>query len=238
MHQAPRAARRWGDKMAPDAGEEGRLESADLRAPLRQAIGKREQIASRLADQKAAAERAQQHLDAATVALASLKDRVTAGSSLAADQLAAQLRSGIVEVEAIETPDPPAFDQARRAVEVAQRARDQLNREAEATGRELQQQQHRVGAAVLDVVRGEILAIGRAVAALDHAADELRSNLAQAGRITANLATRYGWRTAGIFTTTPREAMHYTPPAQPPAATVDWQSFIGRLFDDAAAELE
>jgi len=224
-----------------DAGEEEWLASADLRAPLRQAIAKREQIASRLADQKAAAERARQHLDAARSALAILEDAETAGSRLAADQLAAQLRSGTVETVASADPDPTTstrLDQGRRAADVAQAAVDQLTGEAEATARELQQARGGVGAAVLDVLRGEILAIGRQVAALDHQAATLRANLERAGIVTANLAVRNNWRAARIITSSTLAAMHPAPPARPLAPMVDWQSFIGRLFNDAAAELE
>jgi hypothetical protein len=86
------------------------------------------------------------------------------------------------------------------------------------------------------VVRGELLRIAREVAAHDRAADELRANLQQAGFVTANLRQRHSWP-ARIFTRSTLAVMHYRPPDRPPAATVDWQDFIARLFPDADAEL-
>jgi hypothetical protein len=137
----------------------------------------------------------------------------------------------------IEEPAPSlVLDQARRAVEVAQVALSQLTAELNSTRRELVEQQRKVGDAVLDVVRSEILKIGREVDALDLLAATLRANLENAGYVTANLRQRYGWP-ASIFTTTAREAMHYRPPDRAPPPSVDWQGFIARLFEDAEAEL-
>jgi hypothetical protein len=65
-----------GTPMPPgDLAEETRLTTSDLRAPLAEAIAERHQIALRVADRKDAAERAQQHLDAAMAELASREDR-------------------------------------------------------------------------------------------------------------------------------------------------------------------
>ena len=79
--------------------------------------------------------------------------------------------------------------------------------------------------------------IGAEVAAHDRAAAQGRANLEQAGYVTANVARRYNWPTARIFTTTAREALHYRPPDRPPTPSVNWQDFIARLFEDAEAEL-
>jgi hypothetical protein len=216
---------------SPDAGEEERLASADLRGALREVHAEWHQISLRLVDQKAATERAQQHLDAATAALRVLEDAEAAVSRLESDRLAESFRAGMVEAPAIEASAPATstLDQARRAVEVAQRALNQLTAEAEATRRELQAAQHRVGLAVLDVVKGELLAIGAEVAALDRQAATLRANLEQGGYVTAALRQRYGWP-AQIFTTSTLAAMHPAPPARPPAATVDWQGFHQPAF--------
>jgi hypothetical protein len=223
-----------------DQAEEIRLATADLRAPLAAAVAERHQIALRLIDRKDAAERAQQHRDAAAAELARLEDAEDRSSRLESDRLAAQFRSGTVEpseeVSKIEAPDPDALDQARRAVEIAQAALSQLTAELNSTRGELVAQQRRVGLCVLDVVKGELLKIGREVEALDHLAATLRANLASAGFVTANLRARFHWP-ASIFTTTPREAMHYRPPARPPAPSVDWEAFIAKLYDDPEAEL-
>jgi hypothetical protein len=221
---------------SPDAAEEERLATADLRGALRQAQAERREVALRLVDQQKAVERAQQHLDTAKGEVTSLEDRSIAGDRLAAVELADRFRSGTVEMLVIEAPMTSNLDQACRAVEVAQKALDQLTAEAEATRRELQTAQQRIGAAVLDVVRGELLRIAREVAAHDRAADELRANLRQAGFVTANLRQRHSWP-ARIFTRSTLAVMHYRPPDRPPAATVDWQDFIARLFPDADAEL-
>jgi hypothetical protein len=224
-----------------DAGEEKRLASADLRAPLREAIAEREQITARLADQKSAVDRAKLHLDTARTALAQIEDAEAKGSRLAADQLIAQFRSGALEAAVIETRDPATtstLDQARRAVEVAQRALDKLSAEASSTQRELAIAQHQVGRCALDVVKAELLRIGAEVATHDHAAAQGRANLEQAGYVTANLARRHNWPTARIFTSSTLAAMHPAPMDRPPPACVNWNGFINRLMDDAEAELE
>ena len=224
---------------SPDVAEEERLATADLRSPLRAAHQARREIALRLVDQKSAVERAQRHLEDATAAFASLEDAEAAGSRREAGQLAARFRSGEVEALAIEAPDPATstLDHARRSVEVAQQALDELTSEMESTQRELITAQHRVGLCVLDVVRGELLGMAHQVAEHDRTADALRVNLDRAGYVTATLRPRRNWP-GHIFTDAMNAALQYRPPDRSPAPSVDWEDFIGRLYDDAEAELE
>src|SRR5262249_2427127 len=142
-----------------------------------------------------------QHLDAAKGELASLEDRAAAGDQREAAELAARFRSGQLEALVLEASAPSNLDQARRAVEVAQQAFDQLTAEAEATHRELVIAQQRVGFCIRDVLRAELLAMARLVAEHDRVAEGLRANLQQAGFVTANLQRRHNWH-GRIFTTT------------------------------------
>jgi hypothetical protein len=102
---------------SPDAAEEERLATADLRGALRQVQVERREVALRLVDQQKAVERAQQHLDAAKGEVTSLEDRSIAGDRLAAAELADRFRSGTVEMLVIEAPVTSNLDQACRAVE-------------------------------------------------------------------------------------------------------------------------
>jgi hypothetical protein len=231
-----------GSPLPPaDAGEEERLATADLRAPLREAIAARRAISLRLADQQNAVERGQAYLETARSELRDLEGRMAAGERDAADRLADSFRGSEKLLASDERLSPPAtseIEAARTAVERAQAAVVTLTGEVVATRGELQARQRRVGLAVLDVVKAELLKIGREVAALDHLAAQLRSNLEQAGYVTGNLAVRHGWRATTIFTTTAREAIHYRPPDRPPAASVAWEQWINRLFADAEVPLE
>jgi len=136
----------------------------------------------------------------------------------------------------IEASAPANLDQIRRAVEVAQKAFDQLTAEAEATHRELVVAQHRTGFCVRDVVRAELLRMAREVEEHDRAAEALRANLQQAGYVTANLQRRRNWH-GRIFTESMTAALHYRASDRPPAASVDWEDFINRLYDDPDAAL-
>jgi hypothetical protein len=120
-------------------------------------------------------------------------------------------------------------------VERAQAALDTLRGEAEATRQELALAQHRVGLCVLDVVKGELLAIAGEIGEHERAAAVLRANLDAAGYVTGSLQRRRGW--GRIFTTTMLAALRHQSPARPPAPSVDWEAFIAKLYDDPEAEL-
>jgi hypothetical protein len=220
---------------ASDAGEEERLRSTDLRAVLAWSQVERDEIALRLADQRGAAGRAKAHHEAVTAELAALEDKRAANEHAAADDLAARFRSGAAEADVIALPRSD-LDQSRRAVEVARQAVDTLAGEVESTERDLDAAQHKVSLAVLDVVRGELLRLGREATAHDQAAQQIRADLAEAGYVTANLRQRHHWP-ANIFTSSTSDAMNYRPPDRASAASVDWAGFIARLDEDTAAVL-
>jgi len=221
---------------SPDLAEEERLRSSDLRGVLRQAQAEREEIAARLAERKAAAGRAEQHLAAVTAELQEAEQDQRKAADRAAVALAERLRTGATSERTIEIEVPASLDLARHAVGVAQAALDTLTREVAAAEHEHRDAQRRVGLAVLDVVKAELLRIGAGVAAHDRAAALGRANLEQAGFVTGNLQRRHQW--AGrIFTSSTLTAMHPAPAQRLPPASLDWQAFIVALFDDAAAEL-
>jgi hypothetical protein len=225
----------------PDAAEEERLATADLREPLRQAQAARHQIALRHVDQKDALRRAQAHLEAAHAELRQLEERAAAGERAAVARLADSFRGSETPAEELTAggwfPATSEIDAAKIAVQRAQNAVATLASEVEAAQRELVAAQHQVGLCALDRVKAEILRIGADVAAHDRAAAQGRANLVQAGYVTANLQRRHNWP-ARIFTTSTLAAMHPAPGKNHrPAASIDWQDFINRLHDDAEAEI-
>jgi hypothetical protein len=225
----------------PDAAEEERLETADLREPLREAQAARHQIALSGDDQKDALRRAQAHLEGAHAELRQLEERAAAGERAAAARLADSFRGSETPADELTAggwfPATSEIDAAKIAVHRAQNAVATLACEVEATQRELVAAQHQVGLCVLDCVKAEILRIGADVATHDRAAAQGRANLEQAGYVTANLQHRHNWP-ARIFTTSTLAAMRPAPAEnhRPPAASIDWQDFINRLHDDAEAE--
>jgi len=204
---------------------------------LRQAQAEREEIAARLAERKAAAGRAEQHLAAVTAELQEAEQDQRKAADRAAVALAERLRTGATSERTIEIEVPASLDLARHAVGVAQAALDTLTREVAAAEHEHADAQRRVGLAVLDVVKAELLRIGAEVAAHDRAAALGRANLEQAGFVTGNLQRRRQWP-GRVFTSSTLAALHWRPPDRAPSATIDWADFITRLDADAAAELK
>jgi hypothetical protein len=186
-------------------------------------------------DAKDAQARAESHLADSRAVLAQLEE-AAAGETAAADQLVASFRGSTAEVVETSMPSPMEIEAARLAVQRAEGAGEQLPGEVAAAARELALAQHRVGLCVLDVLKSELLAIARKVEEHERAAAVLRSNLDAAGYVTANLRRRRNWP-GRIFTTTMRAALHPTPPARPPAPSVDWEAFIAKLYDYPEAEL-
>jgi hypothetical protein len=86
-------------------------------------------------------------------------------------------------------------------------------------------------------VKFELLRIGREVDAHDRAAAQRRANLELAGFVTVALQRRRNWPTR-IFTSSALAAPHFRPPDRPPAASVDWETFINGRCDDVEVRLE
>jgi hypothetical protein len=224
---------------SPDDAEEQRLDTTDLRGALRQAQQERCQVSLRGLDQKDALGRAQAHLEAAQAELRQLEEHAAAGERAAADRLVASFRVSEIEPPGpVSSPATSEIDTARLAVQRVEAAVERLTSEAEATNRELVRAQTQVGLHVLDVVRHELLAIAGQVEDHDRAAAVLRANMQAAGFVTGNLQRRRGWQGVRIFTRRMLAALHYQPPDRPAAASVDWEAFIARLYDDPEAELE
>jgi hypothetical protein len=156
----------------------------------------------------------------------------------AADRLAQSFR-GIYEPTAEGKPSDAGvlIADARVAAERAEAAVALLEGEALAAQRQLDAAQERVPHTVLDVLKSEILRLGREAAGLDHVAAQIRSNLEQAGYVTANFQRRHHL-VGTAFTASTRAAMYRDPNARPPAPSVNWAGFVERLMVDAEAVLE
>jgi hypothetical protein len=224
----------------PDASEEERLATGDLRGALRQAQLDRRQISLRGVDQKDAFARGQQHLENARAELRDLERRSAAGERAAAERLADSFRGSQTPVEELRAsakfPTTSEIEAARLAVQRAEAAVERLAAEAEATRAELGRAQYVVDRAVADVVRQKLLAIAHRIDEHDRAAAELRASMRTAGFATADVQRRPGWRAVRVFTSTmtgilDRQALDGT-------SRADWRDFIRRLDQDHTAELE
>ena len=220
----------------PDQNEEQRLETSDLREPLREAQSVRNQCIVAVRDHEAVLAKAREHLEDVTGSLLEMEADAALSEKRAAERLARSF-AGVYDACGEESGEDGAIAAARAAVERAETAVGLLETEAEEAQHALDVAQERVVHAVLDVVKSEILRLGREAAGLDQAAAQIRSDLEQAGYATANLQRRYRW-SGTIFTTSTRHAKQKDPNARPPAPSLDWTGFVERLMTDAGAVLE
>jgi len=213
----------------PDAAEEQRLLTTDLRAPLREARADRAAIRQRLSDRQGAADRAQAHLDLMKSELAELEAVVADGSRIAADELAERLRSAAVGPLTRAVASTHDLGPARQAVEVAERALDTITGEVEAIGREHAAAQHRVDLCIDGAMKADALRCARRIEMLEAEAAQERVNLQAAGYARVP------------FTASMQEAVTFKRPEllpPPPASTVHWQDYRARLDEDPDAELK
>jgi hypothetical protein len=188
-------------------------------------------------DRETVLERAREYLESARRGLDTREFEAGIAEDEAAKRLA-QSFAGYYEAAADVAPvDGQALADARQVVQRAESALSLLESEAETAQQQLDAAQERVARAVWDVIRAEILQLGRKAAEHDRQAAQLRVDLQAAGHITADLQRKHGWR-GQVFTTTAREALQPDPNARPPAASADWRGFISRLDQDPEAQLE